>query len=127
MPEETIKDETGDCEDMAVLLASMLRSYNERRYGVWVLVLKTSIPGITGHVAVAFPVQGGKLSILDPAGNYYTGYQYGSLGSESIAVAVSEWLSLWKTKIPGAEVVIAFSDDFSHSFSSTAEFVTWAQ
>ncbi len=32
MPEETIEDEVGDCEDMALLLASMLLSYNEGEY-----------------------------------------------------------------------------------------------
>jgi len=85
MPEETLSDETGDCEDMAVLLASMLRSYNEGEYRIWVLVIRS---GELGHAAVAFPVQGGRLTILDPAGNYYTG-QYGALESESISTAVN--------------------------------------
>ncbi len=67
MPEETLEDETGDCEDMAVLLASMLRSYNEGEYAIWALRIRS---GDVGHVAVAFPVQGGRLTILDPAGNY---------------------------------------------------------
>jgi hypothetical protein len=77
-------------------------------------------------VAVAFPVQGGKLAILDPAGNYYTG-QYGSLQSESISVAVNKWLSHWQSKMPSAEIVEAFSENVHEEFSSTAEFITWAQ
>ncbi len=123
MPEETIEDETGDCEDMAVLLASMLRSYNEGKYRIWVLVIRSEE---SGHAAVAFPVQGGKLAILDPAGNYYTG-QYGSLQAESISVAVNKWLSHWQREMPGAEIVEVFSEDVYEEFSSTAEFVTWAQ
>ena len=126
MPEETLEDETGDCEDMAVLLASMLRSYNEGEYQIWVLGIRSSVPEVKEHMAVAFPVQDGKLTILDPAGNYYTG-QYGSLQSESISIAVNNWLSHWQREMPGAEIVEVFSEDVHEEFSSTAEFVIWAQ
>jgi len=126
MPEETLGDETGDCEDMAVLLASMLRSYNEGKYQIWILVIRSNVPEVKGHVAVAFPVQGGKLAILDPAGNYYTG-QYGSLGSSNVSTAVNNWLSHWQSNMPGAEIVGVFSEDVYEEFSSTAEFITWAQ
>ncbi len=126
MPEETLGDETGDCEDMALLLTSMLRSYNEGEYQIWVLVIQSSVPEVKGHVAVAFPVQGGRLTILDPAGNYYTG-QYGSLGSSSVSTAVNNWLSHWQNEMPGAEIVGVFSEDVYEEFSSTDEFITWAQ
>jgi len=125
MPEETLGDKTGDCEDMAVLLASMLRSYNEGKYRIWVLIIRSSDPEVAGHVAVAFPVAGERLTILDPAGNYYTGYQYGSLRSESASVAVNQWLSHWATKMPGAEIVEAFSENSHNQFSGTDEFLTW--
>ncbi len=125
-PEETIGDETGDCEDMALLLASMLRSYNEGEYQVWVLVIRSSVPEVKGHVAMAFPVQDSKLTILDPAGNYHTG-QYESLQSESVSIAVNNWLSHWQSEMPSAEIVEVFSEDIYKEFSSTAEFITWAQ
>ena len=127
MPEETLEDETGDCEDMALLLASMLRSYNEPNYRVWVLTIRSSVPEVPGHVAVAFPVAGGKLTILDPAGNYYTGYQYGTLRSESVSIAVNQWLSYWQSDMPGAEIVTAFSETDHQQFSSTAEFISWTE
>ena len=123
IPEETLGDETGDCEDMAVLLASMLRSYNEGEYRIWVLLIRSEE---SGHAAVAFPVQGGRLTILDPAGNYYTG-QYGSLDGSSISTAVNNWLSHWQREMPGAEITGVFSEDVHEEFSSTAEFITWAQ
>ena len=125
MPEETLGDKTGDCEDMALLLASMLRSYNEPNYRVWVLIIHSSVPEVKGHAAVAFPVAGGNLAILDPAGNYYTGYPYGSLQSKSASVAVSNWLSYWEKEMPGAEIVEAFSENSHNQFSGTDEFLTW--
>jgi len=125
LPQETLEDETGDCEDMATLLASMLRSYDEGSYEVWVLSIYSSDPELPGHAAVAFPVAGGKLTILDPAGNYYTGYPYRSLRSERASVAVSRWFSHWEDDLPGARIVEAFSETDYQEFSSTAEFLAW--
>ena len=125
MPEETLGDETGDCEDMTVLLASMLLSYNEGKYAIWLLTIRSSVPEVKGHLAVAFPVASGHLTILDPAGNYYTGYPYGTLQSETASVAISKWLSHWATEMPGAEIVEAFSENSYNQFSSTDEFLTW--
>ncbi len=126
-PEETLEDEAGDCEDMAVLLTSMLRNYNEGIYNIWVVIIDSNVPGVPGHAAVAFPVADGKLTILDPAGNYYTGYQYGTLQSESTSVAINQWLSYWEDEIPGAEIVAAFSETDYQPFTSTAEFITWTE
>jgi hypothetical protein len=123
MPEETIENETGDCEDMALLLASMLLNYNEGDYAVWLLTI--SAPD-GAHMAVAFPVTGNELAILDPAGNYYTGWLHGSLRSEPISTAISNWLSYWSSELPGAEVVQVFSDEFDERFDSTDDFITWA-
>lgn len=124
MPEETIEDKAGDCEDMAVLLASMMINYNGDRYSVWAIKIKN---GDSGHLAVAFPVAGNKLTILDPAGNYYTGYLTGRLSSLSIDAAVNDWLSKWRQKMPNAQIVNAFSNDFYREFSSTEEFKEWVR
>ena len=126
-PRETLEARTGDCEDMAVLLASMLRSYNEGRYRIWVLRIHSSVPEEKGHLAVAFPVKGGNLTILDPAGNYYTGHQYGVVLSETTSTAVKNWLSHWKREMPGAEIVTVFSEDVYEQFSSTDEFLAWLE
>ncbi len=123
MPKETLEDKTGDCEDMALLLASMLRNYGEGKYSIWVLSIRSEE---SGHMAVAFPVESGRLTILDPAGNYYTG-QYGSLDSSSISIAVKNWLSHWQREMPGAEIVEVFSGDVYEEFNNTAGFITWAR
>lgn len=124
MPEETIEDEAGDCEDMAVLLASMMINYNGDRYSVWAIKIKN---GDSGHLAVAFPVAGNKLTILDPAGNYYTGCQVRDLRSDDTNRAINDWLSHWSKEMPDAEIKVIFSNDFYREFSSTEEFKEWVR
>jgi hypothetical protein len=109
---------------MATLLASLLLNYNSHRYGVWLIEIQDSD---SGHLAVAFPVNGGNLTILDPAGNYYTGYLTGSLHSESITAAVQNWLAYWSKEMPGVAITAVFSDDFYREFSGTPAFIDWAE
>ncbi|MFC1874273.1 hypothetical protein ACFLYX_03120 [Chloroflexota bacterium] len=78
-------------------------------------------------MAVAYPVQGGKLSILDTAGNYYTGERYGSLRSSSYSVAVNDWLSHRKNQMLDAEIAQVFSESVYKKFSSTNKFLEWVQ
>ncbi|MHA2429260.1 MAG: hypothetical protein ACXADB_14655 [Candidatus Hermodarchaeia archaeon] len=73
-PTETLAVEQGDCDDQAVLLYGLLRAYDKHVYEVdyqlWIAWVEL---GEATHLAMALPVQGGKLTILDPAGHYYTG------------------------------------------------------
>ncbi len=123
LPEETLEEKTGDCEDMATLPVSLMRSYNEGIFAVWAVTISSGIPGNIGHVGAAFPVADAKLTIVDPTGNYYTGY--GSLEAKSSSIAVNQWLAHWESDIPEAFISGVFTDDFYYEFSNTDEFLAW--
>ncbi len=122
-PAETIADGKGDCEDQALLLASMMKNYNNGDLAVWLIGIQSAVPGQIGHMAVAFPVEGGRLTIVDPTWSYYTGWPSGSLESKIASSAVSDWVSL----IPDANFYVysILSNNTDQRFSSTAEFLTW--
>ncbi len=124
MPSETLENKVGDCEDMAVLLASLMLSYNNDGFAVWALEIENKD---VGHLAVAFPVAGNKLTILDPAGNYYTGYYYGGFRSDDTAVAVNAWLSYLAKEMPSAHISGVFSNKFYHEFANSEEFINWTK
>ena len=123
MPDETIQHKAGDCEDMAYLLASMLINYKQGHYTTWLIGIKSASGA---HLAVAFPVKGGQITILDPAGNYYT--RYGSrLFQERTSVEIDKWLRHWSDEMPEARVEVVFNDRFYKTFGSTEEFLTWVE
>jgi len=123
MPSETLEDGVGDCEDMATLLASMFLNYfSSAGYSCWCVTWHSDE---SGHAAVAFPVEGGELTILDPAGNYYTHDSWGGLTSKDVSVAVDEWLAHWQPK-PGIYVSGVFSVTVYETFLTTDSFVEWA-
>jgi len=122
-PSETLDVMKGDCEDMAILLASMILSYNDGKYAVECIWIRGSL---SAHIAVQFPVAGDKLTILDPAGNYYTQDAYGGLGNKDISTEINNWLNYWKPSIGNdVRVYRVFSNDIDRTFSSTSEYTSW--
>jgi len=127
MPVETLRDETGDCEDTALLLASMLLNYNQRRFPVWIVGVRTFGLKPEAHIALAIPCTNNQLTIFDMAAHYYTQFPvYGGFGSEYMPVAIYHWLKHLEEEIPGAQIYLAFSENFYREFSSTLEFIDWA-
>lgn len=123
MPEETLKDRVGDCDDMVTLLVSMLMRYNQQRYAVWAIEIGNKE---RGHVGVALPVGKGMLTILDPTIRYATGSSESGIGSKPTATALGNWLARWSQELPGAEVRAVFNSTFCKEFGSTQEFLVWA-
>jgi hypothetical protein len=126
-PVETLQQGTGDCEDMATLLASMILSYGSKNFSVWAIAIHDRQPGSSGHLAVVLPVEGNNLTILDPAGNYYTGYRTGRLRSYDVEIEIDDWLYHWSGELPGAYVSFLFSDETYREFAGTQEFIDWVK
>ncbi len=123
-PNETIRQKHGDCEDQAILLASMILSYSNEKYSIWVVEWVSSS---VGHVAVAIPVEGGELTILDPAGKFYTSNMMGGVGSKDVRSAIGEWLDYWRRQgYPDARINVVFSKNLYREFASNEEFIQWA-
>ena len=126
MPAETIRDRAGDCEDVTLLLTSLLLNYNERRFPVWVVGVKTSGANPRAHLAIAIPSANNQLSIFDIAGHYYSPFSaVGGFGSQDVPVALDHWLAHLAEEMPGAEIYVAFSENFYREFSGNAEFTDW--
>jgi hypothetical protein len=121
-PNETLSLEKGDCEDMAILLCSMMRCYNDMKY-------KTECIGITsstiGHLAVQCPLDE-KLVIFDPAGQYYSSNFWGDIVFNEVSTEINNWLDYWKPEM-GKDVYVdsVFSDYINRTFTSTSEYLDW--
>jgi len=122
-PNETLKLRRGDCEDIAILLCSMIRCYSGMRCWAECIIIKSSI---AGHVAVQIPVSGYKLVILDPAGKYYSRDFWGNIAFKDITTEINNWLNYWKPWM-GSDVHVTrvFSDYIDKTFTSTNEYISW--
>jgi len=116
-PNETLRIMQGDCEDQAILLASLIRAYNSQKYAVYCIV-------ITNHAALFFPVEEDKICILDPAMHYTTSYGWPTyyLRSEDFRQGVNDWLN-WVGGVKQVEWM--FSDILYTTFSGTEDFFSF--
>ena len=122
-PNETLTERKGDCEDMAILLTSMIRYYGAEKYwteSIWIAC------SLNAHVAVQIPVSDNKITILDPAGKYYTSDTWGNLVQKDLSTEISNWLNYWKPSI-GNDVYVyrLFANYVDKTFASTSEYVSW--
>lgn len=119
-PNQTLDLTRGDCDDMAILLTSMIYCYSNKSTWVECIV-------ITSHVAVYIPVEEDKICILDPTGDYYTnmGYPYYSITSKDIRSEVNAWLDNWSGTITDPTVEWIFSQYIWEDFENTNEFISW--
>ena len=122
-PNETLSLRKGDCEDMAILLCSMIRCYCDTKYWVECIIIESST---SGHAAVQLPVSGYKLVILDPAGKYYSHDIWGNIAFNDITTEINNWLDYWKPQM-GSDVYVSrvFSDYIDKTFASTNEYIAW--
>ena len=117
-PNETLTDASGDCEDQAILLESMMEAHNEW-FTQWCISVQWEGDG---HVGVGIPVEGGRLAILDPSGGYHSGAGE-SLLSMPVADVLDDWISVVSDK--ETHVNSVFGSELYVEFESTEEFLDW--
>lgn len=122
-PNETLSLRQGDCEDMAILLCSMIRCYTDRQCWAECIVI---IGSMGGHMAVQIPVDDDKLVIFDPAGGYYSSDWFGNIVFNDISTEINNWLDHWKPEMGyDVHVYFVFSDYVHEIFTSTDDYLTW--
>ncbi len=126
-PTETLGKMTGDCEDQALLLVSMIRAYEGTTYNTW--VVEVTFNDGSAHMAVMMDIAGGGLVILDPAGGFYTHSTAGAIYTgKSAAAALNDWSSYWAAppnSRTGLLVSDVFNEGFYKSFTSNSDFTNW--
>ncbi len=126
-PAETIAHEAGDCEDISVMLASMMLNYNQRRFPVCVIGIQTIGSNPKAHMAVAILNEGDQLSIFDITSRYWTPFsKMGGFGTQDIPLALDHWYNHLKDELPDPQVYVVFSENFYLEFSGNEEFLDWA-
>lgn len=122
-PNETLSLGKGDCEDMAILLCSMILRFTEGEHWTECITLANSNKG---HMGVQIPVGENELTILDPAGHYFTSDDTGNLVSKNVSVEINNWLEHWKSEL-GRDAYVSgvFANYLDETFSSTSEYILW--
>lgn len=120
-PNETLRMRTGDCEDLAVLLVSMVRAYMSIQVEcIWITGANA------GHVAVAVPIGEDKVVIMDPIRDYYSHDVLGEMAVNSISTEIYDWLNIWRPTLGNdVHVYRVFSDYMDKYFESTQEYLIW--
>jgi len=114
-PSETISQGIGDSEDQTTLLCSLILAYNGGKYIAWIIELKSDS---ADHLAVALPVEGQEMCILDPGGNYY------DRKFKNYRDAIKDWLKHWPFET-NLQITCIFSNTEYETFSTTEEFYDW--
>ena len=120
-PNETLALGSGDCEDAATLLLSMVKFYSPRLKAACVLVEGAR----GGHVAVLIS-KNGEAAIMDPGLYYCTKDKTGFLAFTSLVAELDKWLTMVEEKVGAdAHVTMLFSDTELARFKSTNEFIAY--
>jgi hypothetical protein len=120
---ETLHVKMGDCEDIAILLTSMIRAYFNNQF----LVECIWITGQNaGHVAVVIPFSGDQIVILDPIRDYFSHDTLGNIALNTISSEIYNWMQIWRPSLGNdVHVYRVFSDYMDQYFNGTEEYINW--
>ena len=119
-PDETLALKRGDCEDMAILLCSMILNYIQERLPCEAVLIAGSEKS---HVGLQL-VFDQNITILDTALNYYTGLSSGNITKKYTDSEIARWISRFSLD-SDTEVTRVFSSSFDKKFSTTNEYLSW--
>jgi len=127
-PEFTLKYKQGDCDDQAALEYAMIRYYNKYIAGTDYNLYLVDMDFSNGseHVAVFMPVSGGKLTILDPAGNYLTSTSP-TITAKVAATELNSYNSYWLSSSGSITQMKLYSINLSDGSYTMASQGTLAQ
>ncbi|MEM1696534.1 MAG: transglutaminase-like domain-containing protein [Desulfurococcaceae archaeon] len=98
-PSFTAKYGQGDCDDQAVLAYAMIKYYfifvHGKEYDL--LIAGIEMGDGSRHLAVFLPVQGGMLTIIDPAGAYLTSTLLGSITARPAYEELLRYSNHWSS------------------------------
>ncbi len=120
-PNETLRLRTGDCEDTAVLMVSMIRAFiSVQAECIWITGANA------GHVAVVVPIGEDQIVIMDPVRDYYSHNVLGEMAVANISTEIYDWLNIWRPTLGNdVHVYRVFSDYMDKYFESTQEYIDW--
>lgn len=120
-PNETLALRSGDCEDAATLLLSMVRFYAPRLKAACIVA-----EGEKGGHAAVIVANGSDVAVLDPGLYYCTKDEVGFLAFRPLLAELSSWLPKVEQKIgAGARVTTLFNESECVRFRSTNEFIAY--
>lgn len=132
---ETIKLGYGDCEDQAILAAAMVLNYWLRTYNTTYKIYVVLVSGYSngepvGHAFTVIPVHGGKVIILDPAGQKITGADlliFRVVQPEDIRTAITNYVNAWNNHGYSITEVDAVFDQYTYRTLNLniPEFIGW--
>jgi hypothetical protein len=139
-PTQTLQLKKGDCEDMSILLLSLIKAYKPD-LNAWLISIFSTTPSGVGHSAVVVSFEQ-NVTILDVAGGYYTGDYIMTIkpdgvswsgGTETITAKPTEqemnqWLAFWNVLgVESARVTRALNDQEEFSFDNNSDFITFLE
>lgn len=122
-PNETLSFGWGDCEDQAILLCSMILSYEGQNQKFPVECI-TFIGGgddlMKGHTAVQISHKG-NLTLLDTTIVYFTSDHAGKVTAKSVSIEINNYFRNHVTYL------VVFSDSLIKIFASIDEYIQWME
>jgi len=133
-PNETLSFGQGDCEDHAILLCSMILSYegqNQKFPVEFITFIGESRDSMRAHAAVQVSFKG-NLTLFDTISVYFTSDHTGNLTAKSVSTEINNYFQYqvkvgWVNLGVNPQVYMVFSNSLFKIFASNDEYIQWME